>query len=191
MSVCLFVCLSISPLDPHVIAPVQNCSLEDLFPAPPLPTWGSPAPGPTPLLYLFRLFTCNPYVYWSSTERASSYHPQTKLWEGNVFTPVYYSVDRGVFASGSGGGLCPHGHTPPWHTPLDIPLGQTPSSADTSRQAPDWADIPLGRNPPSDTLPARYPRPDTIPHHRDDHWRGGYASYWNAFLFGLCSQKPR
>ena len=37
--------------------------------------------------------------------------PATKLRQGNVFTPVYHSVHRGV---------C---HTPPW---ADIPLGQTP-----------------------------------------------------------------
>ena len=47
--------------------------------------------------------TCSlwsPYFYrqaggWPSTERPSCYHPPTKLWEGNIFTGVCDSIQRG------------------------------------------------------------------------------------------------
>ena len=48
--------------------------------------------------------------------------PATKLWQGNVFTPVCHSV-----------------HTPLW---TDTPRTDTPPQADTQ-----WADTPLGIDP--------------------------------------------
>ena len=68
------------------------------------------------------------------------YRPQTKLREGNVFTPVCDSVQGGGCIQACSGQGCtshrqiPHGKTPPRHTP-------------------PWADIPgqtfPGRHPPS------------------------------------------
>ena len=84
--------------------------------------------------------------------------PQTKLWKGNVFTPVCDSVHRGV---------C----TPP------TDQADTQNQADTpwTRQAPplDQADTPRpGRN-----------LSDQVDTPKDGHCSGQYASYWNAFLF--------
>ena len=44
-----------------------------------------------------------------------------------------------------------------------------------------WADIPMGRH-----LPGRHPQLGRHPLTRDGHCSGGYASYWNVFLFNLC-----
>ena len=65
------------------------------------------------------------------------YRPQTKLREGNIFTPVCHSVRGEVSGSGSGGGGVPMGlgvHTP-WPHPLHthIPLGH-PLDRQTHRQ---------------------------------------------------------
>ena len=110
----------------------------------------------------------------------NNYRPQTKLWKGNVFTPVCQS-----FCS-YGGCLpqCMLGYTLPW---ADTPLGRHP--------------LPLGRYPPppGQTPPAQcmlgYKRPllsacwDTHTPLPSACWdRHGYcceryASYWKAFLF--------
>ena len=89
----------------------------------------------------------------------------TKLWQGNIFTPVCHSVHRrGVCLS-----AC-------WDT--HSPLGQTPPSwADTPWQTPPdrhtpWADTRLGRHPP----PA------------DGYCSGQYTSCWNAFLSFIFMQ---
>ena len=91
----------------------------------------------------------------------SFYRPKTKLWEGNVFTPVCHSVHRaeGVYLS-----ACWDTHTPGQTPPGKHPTGQTPPWANTH----PWADTPPGRHPPP-----------------GGHCRGRYASYWNAFLFIL------
>ena len=51
------------------------------------------------------------------------------------------------------------------------PPGQTPPRQTHNRQTP-WADTPW-----------------QTPLHRDGHYSGRYASYWNAFLFSVCSTK--
>ena len=61
------------------------------------------------------------------------YRPQTKLWKGNVFTPVCDSVHR----SGASG------QTPPGRALSGTPPGQT-----------TWADTPLGRHPPPEMATA-------------------------------------
>ena len=93
------------------------------------------------------------------------------LGEGNVFTLVCHSVHRwGVCVPAcSGWGLYPNmqwgkgmstsgsgGCTPPWTHP------QADSLDTHTLYTPSWVDNP--------------------PPHRDDHWSGRYASYWNAFL---------
>ena len=70
----------------------------------------------------------------------SFYRPKTKLWEGNVFTPVCHSVHRaeGVYLS-----ACWDTHTP----------GQTPPGKHPTGQTPPWANTPPGRHPPRRSLP--------------------------------------
>ena len=67
----------------------------------------------------------------------------TKLWQGNVFTPVCHSVHGGVSASVHAGI-----HIPPW---ADTPL------ADTLPGRPPWVD------PPGQTPPRRHPSPADTP----------------------------
>ena len=78
----------------------------------------------------------------------------------------------GVSASGPGGVCHPLGRHPSGQTPLSP--GQTPPSwADTPRGRPPWTDTPSsGQTPPCSACW------DTVNKRR-------YASYWNAFLFGL------
>ena len=47
---------------------------------------------------------------------------------------------------------------------------------------------PPGRPPTTDTPPGQT-SPRQTPLHRDGHCSGRYASYWNAFLFSVCSTK--
>ena len=78
------------------------------------------------------------------------YHPHTKLWKGNVFTPVHQSF----FVQG--GGVSQHalGHIPLLSTWLD-----TPSPAQCMLEytpiCPVYAGIhtPMGRHPPGQTPP--------------------------------------
>ena len=76
--------------------------------------------------------------------------PATKLWQGNVFTPVCHSVHReGCVCLWSWGGVCrllgrhSLGRPPPGQTPPGRhPPGQTPSWAE-----PPWADTPHADTP--------------------------------------------
>ena len=99
--------------------------------------------------------------------------PATKLRQGNVFTPVCHSVHRGGVCLWSRGvSTTPPGQTPPADPPGRHPLGRHP-----------LADTPsLGRHPWADT-----PRAVRAGIRRSTS--GRYASYWNAFLFGLFSPK--
>ena len=88
------------------------------------------------------------------------------------------------------------GHTPPKQTSTwaDIPLGRhSPSWADTTpRQTTHPGQTPPRQTPPPGRHPLtrHTPQPDThldrhSPAPQDGHCSGRYASYWNAFLFGL------
>ena len=105
--------------------------------------------------------------------------PTTKLWKGNVFTPVCQS-----FCS-QGGSMCVYqdalGQTPPL---ADTPLADT-SLADTPWQTPPGQTSPRGRHPLADTPPwADTPR-QTTPPQPDGHCSRWYASCWKAFLLSL------
>ena len=127
-------------------------------------------------------------ITWPQTSFAGGkneyiYHPQTRLWKGNVFTPVCQSFC-------SQGGVClsacwdththTHTHTPPGrHPPGRHPLGRQP-----------WADIPLGRHPPAQCMLGYTHTPPSLPSacwDRHGYCCGRYASYWNAFLFNVHS----
>ena len=98
----------------------------------------------------------------------SCYCPQTKLLEGNIFTPVCHSVHTvGVFGSGSRGcvplglGMCtPWSHSPPGHpqthtpwTPPDTPPdththpGHTTTWTHNPQDTPHWTPLPTGHTP--------------------------------------------
>ena len=69
----------------------------------------------------------------------------TKLWQGNMFTPVCHSVHRGVLPQGSasvhaGIHTAPLGRHPP--------PGQTPPGRHPPDRHTPWADTRLGRHPP-------------------------------------------
>ena len=109
------------------------------------------------LRFCFRSNIKEPFLYSSF----GCYLPQTKLWKGNVFTPVCQSsVHRGGV------------HT----TPGRHPCGQRP---------------PIGRRTQADTPPSGSPPPGRHPPRRqtpptpEARCSGRYASYWNAFLFVL------
>ena len=75
----------------------------------------------------------------------------TKLRQGNIFTSVCHSVNRGVSNLSVCWDTHPLGQTsPPWQTPPgQTPLGRHPPWADTP-----WADIPpFGQTPPGQTPP--------------------------------------
>ena len=96
------------------------------------------------------------------------YRPQTKLREGNVFTPVCDSVHRGEGVSVYGDALDrepsdrdppgqrPPGRDPPAQTPLhrdrliEIPLDRDPPDRDHPEQRPPWTETPTQR-PPTQT----------------------------------------
>ena len=89
------------------------------------------------------------------------YGPQTKLREGNVFTPVCPSF--------CWQGVCGRHPSLGRHPPAETPLGSHPLA---------------GRHPPGrQTLPCQADPPAQTPPFRDGHWSGRYASYWNTFLF--------
>ena len=83
----------------------------------------------------------------------------TKLWQGNVFTGICHSVDRGV------SGRHPRADTPP---PQQTPPGRNPLPGPT----PPWADNPWADTP----IFAGTPR-------AVGYCSGRYTSYWNVFLF--------
>ena len=85
------------------------------------------------------------------------------LGQGNIFTIVCLSTG-GCIPACNGAGV---------YTPLDTdPLGRHSRWTYTPpRQASPWTRI--------HTSPRETPR--------DNHWSGQYASYWNAFLFLVCS----
>ena len=68
-------------------------------------------------------------------QNKANYRPQTKLWEGNVFTPVCDSVHGGVYPSMHWTGVHRIGRQPPPRA--DPPLGRDL-----------LADTPLDRPPP-------------------------------------------
>ena len=107
------------------------------------------------------------------------YRPETKLRNGNIFTPVCNSVNVG-------GGVHPTRQTSEQipilsrHPPRADPPGQIspgrPALADLAWQTPPcppWADTP-----PADT-----PAPWTDTPLRDGHSTLRYASYWRAFSY--------
>ena len=89
--------------------------------------------------------------------------PATKLWQGNVFTPVSHSVHRGGCLPLVQGGVC--------HTTL-------------GRHSP-WADTPHRQTTPSACWDTHTPCPV---HAGIRSSSGRYASHWNAFLlfFKVC-----
>ena len=94
--------------------------------------------------------------------------PQRSCGQGNIFTPVCHSVDRG--------GLPPARENPPCHGEPPLP-GRTPPARENPPCLP-------GRPPRDQTPPP--PGPDPPPWEADCSIRstsGRYASYWNAFLF--------
>ena len=119
--------------------------------------------------------------------------PKTKLGQGNAFTGICDSVNRGS-ASVHAGIPPPRNRHPPWeHTPpgadppgADPPWEQTPPR---SRHLPEQTP-PLSRHPPGSR---HSPPPSRHPPRADTPWhgacwevrstRGRYASYWNAILF--------
>ena len=72
-------------------------------------------------------------------------------------------------------------------------------SHSVQRGVADWADTPPadtpGQTPPGRHALGRHPQADTPHRHppgrplRDRHCSGRYVSYWNAFLFSVCSTK--
>ena len=93
---------------------------------------------------------------------SACYRPQTKLREGNAFTPVCQSFCSRREVSGSGsGGIYPPRSQPPSHThPVthSLPLIHTPDTLTSP-----WTPSPRLTPPLQSTS-------------------GWYASYWNAFL---------
>ena len=75
-----------------------------------------------------------PLLVLTLVELTSFYRSQTKLREGNVFTPVYQSFcsQRGIFQHAMDMGCTPPRQTPPWaDTPIpsaDTPQVNTPPS---------------------------------------------------------------
>ena len=101
----------------------------------------------------------------------------TKLGQGNVFTGVCDSVNRGVCLS-----ACWDTNTPPTHT--HNPPEQTPQTTHTP-----WSrHTPQDHTPPAPGADTPRTRPTHPPSEADSGIRstsGRYASYWNAFLFQL------
>ena len=101
----------------------------------------------------------------------------TKLGQGNIFTPVCDSVNRGGTWSGPRGGT--------WQTP---PRPGTPPPRDQTRHTPPQTRPPQDQTPPQPGTPPLLPPdqtpppPDQTPS-RSSTTSGRYASYWNAFLF--------
>ena len=86
----------------------------------------------------------------------------TKLWQGNVFTPVCQSFcSQGRCLADTLPGQTPPGQTHPQQTPS----GQTSPQADTPEQTlqadTPWTDTPLGRNLPQ-ADPLRRPLQRTV-----------------------------
>ena len=114
------------------------------------------------------------------------YRPQTKLWEGNVFTAVCE-----LFCSQGEGGLpyrtLPPGHRPLWikaMPPRRIPLRQRPTWTVTlpwtepprpdrqrtlrQRPCPLWTEAPTpDKDPPDKELPGQRDTRDRVPADRD------------------------
>ena len=107
------------------------------------------------------------------------YRPQTKMREGNVFTPDYACVC--VPACNGQGCVCVWGER---CLPRGVctPLGRPPWTHPQTHTHP-WTNCnghTPGRHTPLDT---HYPLNPPPPTRRS--MSGRYASYWNAFLF-LC-----
>ena len=110
------------------------------------------------------------------------YRPQTKLREGNVFTPVcqsFYSQ-----GGGSGGGCIPAcnglGCIPACIEQGRVSQHAMGASASRSRRC-----LPMSLGVSASEYAGVYP-PDTPPWQTpppDCHISGRYASYWNGFLF--------
>ena len=131
-------------------------------------------------------------VPWSACAKPSL-PVATKLGQGNVFTGVCDSVNKG-------GGLpqCMLGYPPPGTRHLleqlppgadPSPLNQTPPGADS----PPGADIPPGADPSRADPPlrrSRHPPGAEIPPPPGSSGirstSGRYASYWNSFLLRKC-----
>ena len=96
------------------------------------------------------MFGCQLYIY----------RPPTKLWEGNVFTPVCHSVQWEVVSPLGGDSL-------DGEPLLDIVY--------------PWTEIVPGQRPPWTETP---PGLTSSGGHRS----GRYASYWNAYLFAKFSE---
>ena len=117
---------------------------------------------------------------WPSTERPSCYHPPTKLWEGNVFTGVCDSIQRGPLVTIT-------------HDAMNLTVQpHWPQTAGHQTCDPQLSTLPLLL-----TFGGQYLRPVQIVHLRNPlpgnkiwwcplkHVRFAskwYASYWNAFL---------
>ena len=101
-----------------------------------------------------------------------------KLGQGNVFTSICDSVNRG--SASMHAGIPPPGPHPLDHTPRTTsPQDQNPPGEQTPsrNQTPPGTRTPLGSRPPKDQTPPR----ETDSGIRSTS--GRYASYWNAFLF--------
>ena len=95
------------------------------------------------------------------------YRPQTKLGQGNVFTPVCHSVHRGVYNRGvcirgvsTSGGVCIGDVC--MGGGMDLHPGRVCIQEGSAPRG--WADPPIG-------------------YYGIQSTNGRYASYWNAFLF--------
>ena len=98
------------------------------------------------------MFGCQLYIY----------RPPTKLWEGNVFTPVCHSVQWEVVSPLGGDSL-------DGEPLLDIVY---PWTEIVPGQRPPWTETPPGLTSSG------------------GHRCGLYASYWNAYLFAKFSENP-
>ena len=103
------------------------------------------------------------------------YRPQRSC-EGYVFTPVCYSVHRGLPQCILGYHPTPQeGHPPGKHTPS--------GSTHTPRK---HTHTPEAHTHPGSThTPRKHTSPGSTPPPGDGCCCGRYASYWNAFLFML------
>ena len=121
--------------------------------------------------------------------------PGTKLWQGNVFTPVCHSVH-------GESGIPPWDKIPPEHTP---PRQTPPGSRHPPEHTPHLESRhPQSKHPQEQTSPqcrhplSRHPREQTPPPGADTPLHsayleiratsGRYACYWNAHL--LLSPPP-
>ena len=125
----------------------------------------------------------------SSTPKHSFYRPQRRCGQGNIFTPVCYSVHRG--SASVHAGIPPRSRHPPGTRPPPPP-GPDPHPRDQTpqNQTPRDQTHPPGTRPtpPRDQTPQEQTPRDQTPREADSSIRsmsGRYASFWNAFFFPL------